>query len=206
MTALPSWRYLAGGLVLALGLAPPPVAQVLESSMVGHVVIQIPLLVLAGWLIGAALGTAPGVRVFLDEWNPAGIPGLLAAVFTALFWMLPRSLDQALADPAAELAKFASLPLLAGLPLGLSWGRLPTAARGFVWANLVSMLAALGWLYLDAPVRLCNAYLTDQQAMLGWVLLVIAGSIAVSWIGILFFRDGGGIEPRQLPKSRLQEE
>ena len=206
MTALPSWRCLAGGLILALGLAAAPVTRALEASMVGHVVLQIPLLVLAGWLIGTALGTAPGVRAFLDEWNATGIPGLLTALFTALFWMLPRSLDQALADPVTELAKFASLPLLVGLPLSLSWGRLPTVVRGFVWANLVSMLASLGWLYLDAVVRLCNSYLTDQQSLLGRVLLMIAAAIAVSWIGILFFRDGEGARQRRLSKSRLQEE
>lgn len=205
MTASQSGRRLAVGLVLVLGLGLPPVARVLEADMVGHVVVQLPLLVLAGWLIGTALGTATGVRALLDDWNAAGIPGLLTALFTALFWMLPRSLDQALVDPATELAKFASMALLIGLPLSLSWPRLPAILRGFVWAQLVSMLAILGWLYLDAPVRLCNSYLIGQQVMLGRVLLAISTAIALYWTGHLFFRGAGGAQPRRWSKSTLQE-
>jgi hypothetical protein len=43
--------------------------------------------------------------------------------------MLPRMLDQALADPLMDIAKFLSLPLLVGLLLGLSWPRMPALAR-----------------------------------------------------------------------------
>jgi hypothetical protein len=37
--------------------------------------------------------------------------------------MLPPALDEAVSDPLINLGKFLSLPLLAGLPLGLSWSR-----------------------------------------------------------------------------------
>ncbi len=181
----------AAGLALAALLTLPPVAGVLEACMVGHVVIQIPLLVMAGWLFGSAIKAAAAAktRALLQSCNGEGIPGLLLAVFAALFWMLPRSLDATLVEPVVELGKFVSVPLLIGLPLCLSWHRLPSIVRGFVWANLVSMLAALGWLYLEAPVRLCNSYLVDQQAMLGRALLLIAAAVALSWIIHLFFND-----------------
>jgi hypothetical protein len=46
--------------------------------------------------------------------------GLLAVVFATSLWMLSRMLDVALASPLFDLAKFVILPLLVGLPLGLS--------------------------------------------------------------------------------------
>ena len=191
------------GLALTALLTLPPVTGVLEASMVGHVVIQIPLLVMAGWLFGSAIKAAAAAktRAFLESCNGAGIPGLLLAVFAALFWMLPRSLDAALGEPVVEFGKFVSVPLLIGLPLCLSWHRLRAVARGFVWANLVSMLAALGWLYLDAPVRLCNSYRVHQQVMLGQVLLLIAAAVALFWIAYLFFHDSGPGWPVSNTKS-----
>lgn len=104
-------------------------------------------------------------------------------VLALAFWMLPRSLDMALANPAMEFAKFVSLPLLVGLPLALSWSRLPSIGRGFIAANLVSMLVVLGWLYLVSPMRLCNYYLLDQQRVLGWALLLLAAAVLVVWAG-----------------------
>ncbi len=55
MTATTPWPTspLAVGLAVIAVLALPPVTSVLEASMAGHVVVQIPLLVAAGWLIGA---------------------------------------------------------------------------------------------------------------------------------------------------------
>ena len=78
--------------------------------------------------------------------NAGGCPGLLVAVFAAAVWMLPRMLDAALRSPLVELAKLTTVPLLVGVPLALSWPLLPPVARGFVWANLISHAAVLGWL------------------------------------------------------------
>ena len=179
----------ATGLVLAAAMMAPPVAGRLEATMVGHVVVQIPLLAAAGWLVGRAAAPAVDRSGVADNLNRDGVAGLIVAVSASLIWMLPRSLDAALTVPLAEVAKFASVPLLIGLPLGLSWHRLPTLVRGFVWANLVSMLAVLGWLYLASPLRLCNNYLVSQQERLGSVLLTIAVALAVFWIGHLFLRE-----------------
>ncbi len=160
----------------------PPLRQVLEGHLVLHLLVQIPLLAAAGVLLGCALNFPEQFgarRQFLASWHAGGLSGLLLALFTAAFWMLPRSLDAALAEPAMAAAKFVSLPLLLGLPLALSWPRLNSIARGFVWTNLVSMLGFLGWLYLAAPTRLCNFYLLDEQTLLGRALLGIGGTLAV---------------------------
>lgn len=178
----------AAGLVVAAAMMAPAIAGRLEASMVGHVVIQIPLLAAAGWLVGRAIAATPiaAPSRVLQSVNGSGIPGLIVAAFAVLFWMLPRSLDAALITPAAEVAKFVSVPLLIGVPLSLSWHRLPSLVRGLVWANLVSMLAVLGWLYLASPLRLCNNYLVSQQEQLGSVLLTVAVGLGVFWVGHLF--------------------
>ncbi len=165
------------GLLLYAVLCMPPVAAGLEGSMLGHMLVQIPVLGLAGGLVArAAAGGRPAV---LAGFNAGGFPGLLVAVFAAAVWMLPRMLDAALQSPLTEAAKFATVPLFVGAPLALSWPLLPTVARGFVWANLISHSAVLGWLYSVSPNRLCTRYLLDQQATLGAALLIVAAALAI---------------------------
>ena len=152
--------------------------------MVVHLLLQFPLLAIVGVLLSTGL-PAPW-RAKVQAFNGRGIPGILLAVFSVLYWMLPRSLDAALTGWEAELAKFVSLPLLVGVPLALSWSRLPGVGKGFVVAHLLAMLLVLGWLYLQAPIRLCNNYLLGEQAILGHALLWLAGVIAFYWVAKLF--------------------
>jgi hypothetical protein len=49
-----------------------------------------------------------------------------------------------------NLGKFLSLPLLAGLPLGLSWSRMPPLGHASIRANFIPKIAAIGALYLIA--------------------------------------------------------
>jgi hypothetical protein len=114
---------------------------------------------------------APGFKGYepsaVAEADWLGIPGLVLMVFATSFWMLPRMLDLALADPLADFGKFLSLPLLGGLPLGLSWQRMPRLGRAFVWLNFIPKLGAIGGVYLAAPTRLCAYYRLDQQTEAG---------------------------------------
>jgi len=167
------------GLLLYVVLVMPPVAARLEGSMVGHMLVQIPLLALAGGLV--ARGVVDGRGAVLAGFNAGGFPGLLVAAFAAAVWMLPRMLDAALRSPLIEATKFTSVPLLVGVPLALSWPLLPPVARAFVGANLISHAAVLGWLYTVAPNRLCTRYLFDQQATVGVALLVVAMALLVGW-------------------------
>lgn len=193
------------GWVLAaayLLLAAPPLRGWLEAGMVSHMLVQLPLLVGLG---AAAVAWLPaGWRRRLDDCNAAGLPLTLLALFAAAFWMLPRSLDAALNAPLMELAKFLSLPLLVGMPLALSWRRLPLIGRGFLWSNLVSMLVVLGWLYSAAPVRMCTNYLVDQQQLLGRSLLLLALGLALWLAGQVLFGGGPGpaVQGRQAGRLR----
>ena len=168
----------AGGVLLLAVLALPPVAAALESSMTGHMVVQLPLLALGGGLIARGVAGAQGRPV--AGYNAGGVAGLLLATFALACWMLPRSLDAALTDVAAETAKFVLLPLLVGAPLALSWPLAGPLVRGLVWAHLIAMLATLGWIYQAAPVRLCVGYRLDQQETLGWAMLIAAALVAVA--------------------------
>jgi hypothetical protein len=40
----------------------------------------------------------------------------------------------------------------------------------------------VGQLYIDSPLRLCNAYLLDDQARLGTWLVTAAALLALGWL------------------------
>lgn len=171
-----------GALYLLLAL--PAARTSLEATMTAHMLGQIPLL--------AAIGVVT-CRLLPARWQGAllaavggAIPCILLAAFASSYWMLPRALDAALANPLAEAAKFLSLPALVGLPLALAWRQLSAIGRGFVWTNFSSMLAVLGWLYIAAPLRVCNSYLVEQQAGAGWLMVKLAVLLFAGWLITLF--------------------
>jgi len=151
----------------------------LEQDMALHMTVQMPLLACIGLLLASVL--RPREPRWLVEADWLGIPGLLAVVFATSFWMLPRMLDAALANPLIDLAKFVTLPAFVGLPLGLSWHRLPSLGRAFLWANFIPKLGAVGGLYLGAPTRVCAYYRLDQQAAAGWALIGVATALGLLW-------------------------
>jgi hypothetical protein len=175
---VPRWRA-ALGLLLAAVLALTPVRALLEASMLRHMLVQAPLLLLAGALLASAAG--PGLRAALARWNALGISGLVAAGAVLGLLMVPRVLDLALAEPAVEAAKFALL-LLAGAALALSWRPAGLLVQAFFLGNMLPMTAVAGQLYADSPVRVCNAYLLDDQARLGEWLIALACAAAVLWL------------------------
>lgn len=192
---------LAGALLWAL-LAIPAARHALESTMTSQMLVQIPLLALAGaWL---EKGLPPSVERHLAGWNRQGISGLLLASITAMVWMLPLMLDAALTDPRVAIAKFLSVPLLIGAPVALSWPRAGFVVRGVVLLEVTATAFRLGWLTLISPERLCANYLLDDQMRLGRLLVAIGVSIVV----VLAFKlmwgrfDTGNAEPESHPAAR----
>jgi hypothetical protein len=172
----------AAALWLALWL--PPLRIALEQDMAAHMAVQLPLLIGIGLLVAPVVRPHEPCALARADW--LGIPGLVLVGFATSFWMLPRMLDRALAEPLIDLAKFLSLPLLGGLPLGLSWRRMPGLGRAFVWANFIPKLGAIGGLYLAAPTRLCAYYRLDQQATAGWILIAVAVTLAIASFAVAF--------------------
>jgi hypothetical protein len=161
-----------------------PLRSALESDMALHMALQMPLLIALGVLL-AAVARAHEPR-WLANADWLGIPGIVAVVLGTSFWMLPRALDQAIADPRFDLVKFLTLPILVGMPLGLSWRRMPPLGRAFIWANFIPKLGAAGGLYLGAPTRLCAYYRIDQQELAGWTLIAVAIALGITWFVAAF--------------------
>ncbi|MGH7153374.1 MAG: hypothetical protein ACREF3_05545 [Acetobacteraceae bacterium] len=184
--------------ILWCGLWLPPLRGVLEADMATHMAVQLPLLAFVGVLLAPAVGRYEPRWLTEADW--LGIPGLVLVLFSTSYWMLPLALDGALSDWRIEAAKFLSLPLAVGLPLGLSWRRMPPVGRGFVIANVISKLGAAGGLFLAAPVRLCAYYRLDQQTEAGWLLVGIAVTLAVAAFLFVFCGwswplAGGSVRP-----------
>lgn len=161
-----------------------------------HMLAQLPLLALAGWLLAGALPARWRAR--LGGWNAYGIAGLLATALVLSLMMIPRVLDLALVEERIETLKFLAL-LACGAALRLSWQRAGAVVQGFFLGNVLPMTAAAGQLYQDSPLRLCNAYLLDDQAWLGGALVLLAVAIGIAWIAQLFRglirRDAGSLPP-----------
>ena len=170
--------------MLAL-LALPPARALLESSMSLHMLLQFPLLAVSGWLLAGALPHR--FRAASERWNGYGITGLLAIALVSSVLMIPRVLDLALVDPRFEAAKWGAL-LTCGVAFRLSWKRAGLLVQGFFLGNVLPMTAVAGQLYQDSPLRLCNAYLLDDQVRLGQALVAVSVLIAGAWIARLFLR------------------
>lgn len=168
---------LAVGLVLLVGVS--PLRAWLEGTLTRHLLLQFPLLVCAGVLLATAV--PEGWRSTWARMDRYGLLGFLIALFTLLYWLLPRNLDWSLVADPIGASKIATLVLLCGFPLGLSGRLLAVPVRGLIWAQFNAMLLVMGWLYHAAPVRLCNSYLVDDQLLLGKLLLIIAsGSLLLA--------------------------
>lgn len=176
------------GLALWFVLAMPSVRGMMESDMALHMLLQFPLLLLAGWLL--AKGLPVQTRAGLQQWNHAGIAGLLMASMILMFWMIPRALDMVLVERTMEFWKFLTL-LLAGAALELSWQAAGMIVRGFFLGNVLPMMMVVGWLYVEAPVRICNAYLTSDQLRAGSGLLAMSIAGSVVWL-LAFFVSADG--------------
>lgn len=175
--------------------------------MTAHMLVQMPSLV----AIGAIACRLLPARLQESLLAAAGgrVACLLLALFASGYWMLPRALDATLTNPLAEAAKFFSLPVLVGVPLALAWNRLSAIGRGFVLTNFSSMLLVIGWLYIAAPVRVCNNYLVNQQAAAGWLMVMLALLLFAGWLGSLFIggkpaaSERGGAEGDEKKTQRL---
>jgi hypothetical protein len=152
--------------------------QWLEGSMTRHMLLQFPLLALVGF--GLAFSLSPRWVKRLNGWNHYGVSGLFATALLLALLMIPRLLDMALTDWRIESAKYLAL-LFCGAALQLSWRPAGLLLQAFFLGNVLPMMAVVGYLFESSPMRLCNAYLRDDQVLLGQALVWIAALIALVW-------------------------
>lgn len=181
-------------LALPVLLALPALRAALEASMSVHMLVQFPLLAWCGFVLAGRVPARWSAR--LQAWNAYGISGLLAVALLSSLLMVPRLLDLALANPAFEAAKWLAL-LACGAAWRGSWRRAGLVVQGFFLGNVLPMMGVAGQLYQDAPLRLCNAYLLDDQVRLGQALVTLAFVAAAAWIAQVFLvmmrRDAHGL-------------
>jgi len=155
----------------------------LERSPVTHMLFQLPLLAWAGYLI------VPKGALATSSMNQGGWAALLVVLFTTAIWMLPRSIDAAVTSPTIDLIKFITIPIGFGAALAIGWPNAHPILRGFIKAQTLSMLLVLAFLYTHSPVRICNAYLVNDQERLGYGFLIAAILLAIIWVFPLFFAE-----------------
>lgn len=165
---------------LSIALSAPPLRSLIEQSMVWHMVIQMPMLVLGGWLMmGAAGKTAAASR--LASWNCFGLTGFIAALVITAYWMLPLSIDRAVVLPATDVLKVGTL-LFCGAMLRDSIDRAPAVLQLFFVGYAVPMMIWLGIYFAGTDLRLCNAYSLESQVMAGQSLAVLGAALGALWV------------------------
>lgn len=150
------------------------VRLIVEGSMVLHMALQFPLLLLAG--AGSAVLLArrlPGLRANWKCVDPDGLLTTLWLLGVAGLWMVPAALDAALLDPVMAFWKYATW-YAAGGCVAMAWSSMAAAIRVFLLGNLAWMTFAFGLLYIDTEQRLCVSYRFDEQAWTGYALCTVA--------------------------------
>ncbi|MED1467256.1 hypothetical protein [Bacillus salipaludis] len=160
------------GLLIYIALMIPPVAHFLESIMIVHMHMQMPLLVFSGFLM-ARLFQIKFPR-FFENWNGNGIPGIMLFLIIAVYWTIPKTMDETLTIQSAEIFKFISLPFIGGISLRDSWKKLSVMGKNTVIIIFTVKYFGMGLLYIETPVQLCNNYLIIDQLTLGWGFLTTA--------------------------------
>lgn len=166
------------GLSIPAAVLLPALRSPLEASMMLHMLLVFPLLIVAG----AALAHVVPAKClsWLKAWNNNGIPGLLLVSSVFTIWMIPLALDRAVENWWVDAVKTLSL-VLAGSALVIS---LPRATRVvqlfFVW-NWVGMAVFVGVLYQSLPVRLCSTYLINDQDRTGLGMVIMAAALGLMW-------------------------
>ncbi|MFD2208461.1 hypothetical protein ACFSMW_01940 [Virgibacillus halophilus] len=172
------------GIILFMLLTIPPVVHLMESIMIIHMHMQMPMIVVAGFLM------APFFQKkfphFFSKWNQSGIPGILLFSIIMLYWMLPITMDEALTELGMEVFKFFSLAFLAGVPLRDSWKKMTDMAKNVLLSVFLAVFSLMGLLYLFAPVQLCNNYLRIEQITLGWGFVATALCLLIYLLQLYF--------------------
>lgn len=172
------------GLLLFFILILPPVSNLLESIMIVHMHMQMPLLVFAGFLMARYFQIR--FSSFFETWNSNGVPGIILFIIVSIYWMLPRAMDEALSLQSVALFKFFSLPFLAGIPLRDSWVKISLTVKTTIFIGFKVLFFGMGWLYIYSPVQLCNNYLLIEQITLGWGFITTAMCMVIYMLYNIF--------------------
>jgi cytochrome c oxidase assembly factor CtaG len=172
--ALPASSRGLAGLVCAAALAllagPSPLGQRLAgSSLVVHMLVEHALLLAAGALAAAAVGSFPAVRGVLDAAGAARAAG--AAVFLAVLgaWHVPWLFGVAITTPAVHAVMHLCY-LLAGFALVLSLPALGAYGRVLLLLGLQAVMVVLALAMYTGTITY-PGYPASQTATAGVAML-----------------------------------
>ncbi|MEO6960042.1 MAG: hypothetical protein ABI228_01705 [Burkholderiaceae bacterium] len=181
-------RYALGSALLLI--AAIVFRHALTSSMVLHMIVHIPGILVAGVLAGYALsarfgapekGMSGWVWRQYQKYNGYGVPGLLLVTLLGAYWMVPKALDQVLASAPADGLKFVVL-FGVGIIVADSLKRSNNVIKLFFVGNFCWMMAVVGMLYQQDTSRLCNFYLLNDQQYAGIGLVILSVVLPVLWL------------------------
>jgi len=177
------WAFAIAITLVAVALSLPPLRRLIEQSMAWHMVVQMPLLMLGGWVFAQVAGLPK--RGFLSlpkslSWNQFGLTGGVATLVVLAYWMLPSSIDRALVVPRTDAFKVISL-WSCGVLLRHCANRAPLLVQLFFVGTVLPMLVWAGLYFASTDLRLCNAYSLDSQIAAGQSLVGLAVALAVWW-------------------------
>lgn len=152
--------------------------------MVWHMLVQMPLLVLGGWLV-AGHWRARQPAALLERFNRFGLTGFIVTTLIAGYWMIPSSIDRAVVMLGTDVAKIITL-WLCGAALRHSMQRSPLLVQMFFLGYTLPMIVWLGMYFATTDLRLCNAYSLESQLAAGNGLVVLGSGAGAVWLASLW--------------------
>jgi hypothetical protein len=165
--------------IVAVGLSFHPARQLIERSMFWHMAIQMPLLLLTGWLLAQRYSGALK-NGMIHRLNYEGLTAMLIASFILAYWMIPLTIDQAVISYTVDAFKIASL-IFCGFILQNFFAASNRMVQLFFLGYSLAMLGGLGVYFITTDLRLCNAYSLQSQILTGKAICIISGIIGVVW-------------------------
>jgi hypothetical protein len=164
-------------------LISPAMLHKMQSQMIWHMGIQIPLIILCGALLIHPWRIV--IKSLLSFMDYAGVFSWLSVSGILVIWMLPISLDLAVSSESINIIKIISL-LFAGAILNATLNSSHMIVQYFFTINIAWMTIVVGILYQEMPSRLCNAYLLDDQVTAG-IVLVGWGALIMAYLAVKYF-------------------
>jgi len=150
----------------------------LEADMARHMLLEFPLLLLAGALSGRAV--LQRHSPWLSRANQYGLAGLVLVSMVVAYWMIPAALDNAIRSGWIGAVKYLTL-FAAGFMLPGSMRLAPLPVQAFWIGNSVWMMATVGMVYQGAARQLCLYYRSDAQVVAGRGLVLTAIALMLGW-------------------------
>lgn len=143
----------------------PPLEMYFQATMSRLMLIQIPLLILLGFIAGKS------IKYGKNSWNYLGLNGLIFFMGSLSFWMLPSSFDEIIFNNFIKYAMYIDM-IFAGFMLEKSLLHMNFITKISFCSYLLAMLASMGILYFNARFLICGAFTIDQQQILGRNLII----------------------------------